>query len=502
MNFLSFFKRAQPEKGPAKESRDRKRPVSLRSLLGAARTGRLESSWDTNPVTADAYIFQHWKTLVARARNGCESYDHGRKYLQLVRDNVVGEGFVLSSTPRDFDGKKDKVAENAIERAFKKWSRKKNFDYTGANCRADFERLVAASIAKDGEVIILKHYGKSAGPWGFSVELIDPFLLDPTHYEKLPNGNIVRHGIEFGPDGGRPLAYWFIEQQEWQVGYTYTKERKRIEAKNVIHWFMTEMPGQKRGLPWTRTALWRMRMASGFEDAALTNARVSAGKMGFFKGGDDDIEDLEIDAEPGTFEDIGDRELQEWNPQFPNGETEPFLRAMHRSIAASLHVSYHNLSGDLTSVNFSSIRQGALDERGTWRALQNSMIENVVVPIFEDWLEYSLLKGAITLPNGRALPFEKIDKFQECSFTGKRWAWIDPRSEAAAAQILIDQKIRSRSEVIRELTNRDPSETWEEIAAENLEIEGLGLIIPRPAGQKPEPEGKESKDENSAEDEE
>ena len=64
------------------------------------------------------------------------------------------------------------------------------------------------------------------------------------------------------------------------------------------------MPAKKQ----KKCSLWRMRMLHGFEQSSMVNARVSASKMGFFQwregygpGSDEDGEDIQIDAEPGTF---------------------------------------------------------------------------------------------------------------------------------------------------------------------------------------------------------
>lgn len=244
-------------------------------------------------------------------------------------------------------------------------------------------------------------------------------------------------------------------------------------------------------------------MLSGFEDAAVTNARIGASKMGFFKDPDapEDDEPLEMDAEPGVFEDIGNRDLQQWAPQFPDQSIEPFVKALVRSVGAGLNVSYHNLANDLTSVNFSSIRQGALDEREVWKGLQNSFLGGVVVPMFEAWLEAALLNQIILVPTstGQAKPlkFERIEKYKAVTFTGRRWPWIDPASEQSANEKAVAQGFKSRSEVIRETSNRQPEDVWDELERESLELKKRGIVPLIPSGSvppdqnKPDPAAKE-----------
>lgn len=466
----------------------------IRPLTQAAGTGRLESSWETFPTTPDAQIYQEWRAIVTRSRKAAEEYDHFRKFQQLCRDNIAGpQGFNLNAQIRDPIGTMDTLASQAIETAYAQFSRRGNFDVTGMLSRSDAERLAIATWSTDGEVIVVVKRGPQY-PHGVAFQFIDPVRLDPIHYKKMSNGNYVRHGIEF-TDEGRPVAYHFKNYEEMQVGYLTSyqgQQYTRVDAQDVIHWFIPEKVGQKRGLPPGRTALWRMRMLSGFEDAAITNARIGAAKMGFFKDPDaaDDGEDLQIDAEPGVFENIGAREFVDWSPQFPETSIEPFIKAMVRSLGAGLNVSYHNLANDLTSVNFSSIRQGALDEREVWKGLQNSFCEGVVLPMFEAWLEVALLRQIITI-NGKPLKFERIDKYRAVEFTGRRWSWIDPAAEQAANEKAVAQGFKSRSEVIRETSTRDPEDVWDEIERENKELEKRKIVPLIPSGSVPpmDPQG-------------
>lgn len=488
MGLFDFFRSA-----PQQPKRRQPPATAIRSITQAAQTGRLESSWSTFPTTADSVVYQDWMATVARSRKAADDYDHFRKFVQLVRDNVAGpRGFNLNAQIRDPIGTMDTLASSAIEGAYETFSKRGNFDVTGTLCRSDAERLALSTWATDGEVIVIVRRGNQY-PHGIAFQFVDAVRLEPTHYEKLSNGNYVRHGIEMDADN-RPVAYHFRDYDEQQVGYISHSGSKytRIPAESVIHWFIPEKIGQKRGLPPGRTALWRMRMLSGFEDAAITNARIGAAKMGFFRNPDADENDsdpLEMDAEPGVFEDIGNREFKEWTPQFPETSIESFSKSILRSIGAGLTTSYHNIANDLTSVNFSSIRQGALDEREVWKGIQESFVAGVVLPMFERWLEVALLKQIITVPTSKEGPkplkFDRLEKYKAVTFTGRRWPWIDPASEQSANEKAVAQGFKSRSEVIRETSNRDPEDVWDEIERENAELAKRQITPLVPAGSTP-----------------
>ena len=467
--------------------------LNLSSILGqgmsqGAQTGRLESSWTVTPTTVDAQIYQEWNTLVARSQKAYKDFDHFRKFTGMVVDNVAGPvGFTLNANIKDPSGSVDELASEAIKHAYGIFSSKGNFDVTGQLTRTKLERLAMATWSQTGEFIVM---AKRSPKYlhGIAWQVIDPVRLDPLKYQKLSNGNHIRHGIEMDEDG-RPVAYYFKDYDEQEYGYIVSylgQSYTRVPAENVIHWFMPEVANQKRGLPPAAAALWRMRMLSGFEDAAITNARIGAAKMGFFKDPDsaDDEEDIQIDAEPGMFENIGNRELQQWSPQFPDQSIEPFMKALLRSIASSLRVSYHNLSNDLTSVNFSSIRQGALDEREAWKGIQTSFVDDVVKPMFEMWLETALLNQKILI-NGKPLKWERLEKYKAVKFSGRRWAWIDPSAEQTANERAVAQGFKSRSEVIRETSTREPEHVWDEIAAENNALKARGVVPLIPSGSVP-----------------
>lgn len=486
MAFFDFFKRKKPQPA-APPSAGRRMPNGKR-IFQAANSGRLEQSWSSTPTTVDSWIYQHWSTLVARAREQAENNDHARKFLQLCRDNIAGpNGFTLQAQVKDPNGQPDVLASTAIESAFEEFSKRKHFCVDKKTSRKAMERLIAVETMKTGEFIAVARYGKSLNRFGFAVQVIDPVLLDPAHYEDLANGNTIRHGIEFDSNGAA-VAYHFRRMDERQMGYVTGMSRSYdvVPAANVCHIFMLEAVGQKRGLTAMRTALWRMRMLGGFEDAALVNARVGAAKMGFFRDPEGDSEEeIPLEGEPGTFEDIGNRELVNWNPQFPEQSIESFTKSMLRSIASGLACSYNNLASDLTSVNFSSIRQGALDEREVWKGLQEMFIEQWCEWIYEKWLERALLANAITVAN-KPLKFERIEKYKQVSWQPRRWGWIDPASEMLANEKAIAMRIKSRSEVIAETTGRDSADVWEQINRDDQDMAKLN-VVPEPTAGAPAP---------------
>jgi capsid protein len=63
---------------------------------------------------------------------------------------------------------------------------------------------------------------------------------------------------------------------------------------------------------------------------------------------------------------------------------------------------------------------------------QEWFIDTFLEPVFRDWLQMALLMGAITMPNGSALPAAKIEKFSRHEWQARRWDWVDPKADTEA----------------------------------------------------------------------
>lgn len=455
-------------------------------MFAGAKSDRLTSDWMTHPVTAEWIIRQHQRVLVARSREQAANNDYAKAFIRMARQNIVGpKGVMLQARSRDDKGALDTLANQAIEAAWDKWGHRNNCDVSGQQSWRSIQAGAVQSAVKDGEFMLRKIYGKDAGPFGFALHVLDPQRCDPAYDQHdLPGGRFIRSGIEFN-QYGRPLAYHFSVQKESDASYDYSYAGHnfvRIDADEIIHGFLPEIVGQKRGLPWVATGLFRMKQLVGFEDAAIVNARIGASKMGVIKWrdghgpdlDDEELESFEMSAEPGEFPVLPEgAELQEWNPAYPSGEFAMFNKAMLRGIASGFGVLYNNLANDLEGVNFSSIRQGTLDEREHWKEMQEWLVETLVQPVFEAWLPRALLGGHIAV-KGRPLKPERIDRYADVSWQPRRWAWIDPRADVQAAVMSKNNLLQSPGQIIRE-GGRDPSDVWREIAADIAEMKAAGI---------------------------
>lgn len=486
MGIRDLFKRPAPETAPKK----RKTPylAPRRRGFSGAKIDRLTADWTATPKPINADIKRGLRILRARTRDQAQNNDHVRGFLRLLKSNVIGsQGITLQSRVQNRNNEGlDKLACDAIEADFTAWGKRGNADVTGRLSWKMIQNLYVETMARDGEVLIQFHPGFNNNRWRFALEFIDVELLDVTHNVTMKNGNEVVMGVELNKYK-RPVAYHLLSTHSAGSEHYQHNGRnyQRIPASRILHDFMVEWVDQVRGVPWVASGLQRLNMLNGYEEAELVAARTGSSKMGFFETdpefyaeyvGDevDDYGDTITDAEPGTFERLpAGMKFVAWDPQHPNAAFADFVKATLRGISSGLGVSYNSLANDLEGVNYSSLRQGALEERSAWMNLQSFVIESLCERVFAMWLPNALLAG-ISLPNGGTLRADDLDRYIKSSWQGRRWPWVDPQKEMVAHREAYDLKIRSRSEIIRE-QGRDPEDVWQEIAAENKRMEDLGL---------------------------
>lgn len=448
------------EQQAAREAKSK--PSGGRRSFDAAVINRLTASWKSTSNSIDMELRSDLDRLRIRARDLASNNDYVRKFLQLVSVNVVGpNGFGLQARVSDQPQRPDTAANDAIELAFARWSRKGQCDVTGRMSFADLQRAIIMAVARDGEALIRIVRGKQAvNSFGYALQLLDIARLDTQFNQAATEGrNAVIMGIEVN-EFGRPMAYHIFEAHPG--GAQGGRKRQRIDAVDILHVFKTDLPEQTRGFPWMHSAMLRLHQLKGFEEAAIIAARVGAAKMGFFTTPDGQLDGLADDkdadgeyvteAEPGTFAVLPNGvDFKPFDPDYPHQNYDAFVKACLRGIASGLGVAYHALANDLEGVNFSSIRSGTLEERDNWMTIQAWFVEAVLIPVFEDWLRMALLVQGIVLPNGSPLPVGKYDKFVEHLWQGRRWSWVDPLKDIQASKEAISAKLTSPQAVAAQM---------------------------------------------------
>jgi len=458
-----------------------------RSYNGA-NVSRLTSDWLSPTTTADEEIRRDLKKLRGRCRELERNNDYVRRYLDGMENNVLGaHGIGLQMKVMDQPGHPDRFANSAIEQAWGAWGKAANCTPTGKMTWRDFQRLALRSCARDGDVLVRMIRGYR-NPFGFALQIIEADRLDSEHNQALPDGNEIRMGVEVDPFG-KPVAYHILESHPGDTYAASYRKRQRIPANEIIHIFNQERISQTRGVPWMVSAMTRLQQLAGYEEAEVVAARVSSCKMGWLlkensEGytGEEDPADLNVlmEAEPGTIEELpSGMKFQEWNPSHPTTAYKDFVKTCLRGISAGLGVSYNMLANDLEGVNYSSIRAGVLEEREHFKKVQQWFTDTLVGPVFESWLESSILANQF--------PFNinRFDKMNAPQWKPRRWAWVDPLKDLQANVQAVEAGLKSRRSIVAE-SGGDVEDVFDQIAMDKQLAEEKGLAFGDDLKQQPE----------------
>ena len=454
-------------------------PATVARGFNAAAPHAALAGWTTGSTTNDAEIRNGLRTARARSRNSAQNDDHMRHFLRLVESNVIGRaGVTVQATPRRANGSVDAGLATRIEDLWAEQSERGHWSICGMHSRNGLDRLLTRLAAQDGEVLYRIHEGTPESPTGFAIELIDAEALDLEYNEVLANGNVVRMGVEM-TRRRRPVAYHLFQEPpqpyaSYKAGQT---RRVRVPAEDIGHLYLPEWAWQTRGMPWGVTAIRRMAMLEGYEDAAITAARQAASKAAQYRYDEwadpqslpaavredgllrQDIAAGQVDLPPYGMH------LEPLDWAWPNTEHGEFVKEALRGIASGLGVNYNTLANDLEGVNYTSLRHGTQIERDLWMLLQDWYIDWAVRPIYRRWLAYIVRSGRLARGNGAALDLSRLRDVQHARFQPRRWAAVDPVKDEQAAMMAVLLRRRSISSLIRQDGN-DPDEVWTELAAD------------------------------------
>jgi len=407
-------------------------------------------SWATSNLSANAEISANLAVLRARSRDLARNNPYAKKFLRMVKTNIVGKGVKLQNRAKFKNGSLDKRSNDLIEEAFKEWGKKGVCDVTGKFSFNDIQKLVSSQTALDGEILVRMVRGFD-NKYKFALQLIEADHLD-INYTDL-NRNIVM-GIEFDK-WNRPVAFHLFKRHPGdRYGYV-EQERVRIPANEIIHYFVPNRISQDRGVPWFAAILTDAYMINAYREAELVASRLSAAKGGFYIkppqeqyiGDTEDENGNPIqEIEPGMFEVLPDGwDFKPFDLQHPNSAYKDFEKAVLRAIASGLDVSYNYLANDLEGVNYSSIRAGVLDEREVWKELHKFFEEHFLNIVFENWLEMALLSGAIDIP------FREFSRVNKPSWQFRGWEWVDPLKDMQANILAIKAGLKTASDVVSQM---------------------------------------------------
>lgn len=422
-----------------------------RFFAGAANS-RFTEDWWAKALSADGQMRGSLKALRQRARQLHRDTPFAQRLAQLYRTHVIGPVGITLQSRLMAGARLDTPANDAIEMAWWTWGRDAS---VAGDTWCDVQDQYAIGMAIDGEFLARR----VLTPDGPRLQILDPDQLDEAHNVDLPDGARISMGVE-QDRYGRPIAYHISDGHPERARV----QRVRVPASEVVHIFRRLRPGQSRGVPPLAPVMLALKMLDGYQEAELIAARMGAAKSVYFtqdpeSGGSEAADDVHSSFEPGqqTILPPG-MNVVSVDPNHPNAGFDVFMKAVLRSVANGCGVAYTSLSGDLTAVNYSSIRAGLLDERDEWKALHRFTIEHLCAPVFAWWCQQAGLRGQLVTSLALRAPMA-------AQWQPRGWAWVDPLNDIQTLEREIALGINSRSAAAAE-RGRDFADLVPQIKAE------------------------------------
>lgn len=438
-------------------------PSPTHRALDAAGGGR---RWgDARAVTSSGAVHAAAATVAARAAHFALNDPRGARIVEVLVANIVGTGI----KPRSAHPSEPLRAR--LHRAWNAWT-----DHADAEGRGDYyflQTLAARDLVIFGEALFLLE--DEAGP---ALRRLHPEQLDRALTRRLDGGGVIVQGIEFDAFG-RIAAYHIRPVMPGDPLAGLALASTRVPAGGVLHIFRPLMPGQVRGLSWFAPVLLPAKELDALLDAMLVRAKVAAMHVGVVTAPDglpgyDSAQDggtLDVTLEPGAMPVLPPGRAIEFMDIPDQGGASTLLVETLRAIAIGAGITYEQLSGDYSKVNYSSERSAKLEFRGFIESIQHHiMVFGFCRPVWSRFIRAQVLSGTLSACTYLADPAA----FDVAKWLPPAWPWVDPQNEAAAAEIALRNHLRSRSEIIAE-RGYDAEDVDAEIAADAARLRALGL---------------------------
>ncbi len=456
--------------------------VGWNSVHEAAGSGRRSRVWNPGDPGAVSAMLATGNQLRVKSRDLVRRNAWAANAVDSFVSNAIGTGIKPQSLVDD-----PKFREK-VHALWWQW-----VEEADSNNLTDFyglQSLACRAMVEGGECLIRIRNRRQEDGLSVPIQLQ---ILEPEHLPLNLNtisasGNQIRSGIEFDALGRR-VAYHLYREHPGDPSLTVNgNDLVPVPAEEIVHLFRPLRPGQIRGEPWLSRALVKLNELDQYDDAELVRKKTAAMFAGFItrqspedqllgEGEADEMGVAMTGLEPGTLQVLEPGEDVKFSdPADVGGSYAEFLRVQFRAVAVAMGITYEQLTGDLSGVNYSSIRAGLLEFRRRCEAIQHGVIVHQMCrPIWRAWMDAAVLSGALTA-TGYAKSRQSARVWQAVKWIPQGWQWVDPEKEFKALQLAIRSGLMSRSEAISSF-GYDAETIDKEIAADNARADALGLVL-------------------------
>lgn len=441
----------------------------------AASNGRRTSGWNRSGADPNAVVGQAAANLRTASRDLMRNDSYGESILNTITSYTVGWG-IIGSPLKTWGTAQQRARAKLI---WDQWANSTQCDVEGRHNFYGLQKLALRSAAEGGEVLVRRRIRRPEDGLviPMQLQLIEGEYLDSSK-DRLLNevGRRQVQGVEFDAIGRR-IAYWlFRDHPGSSVNRGLASDR--IPAEEVQHIYKTLRPGQTRGIPWAANVLLRLKDFDDYEDATLMKQKIAAclavittdvdgSGPALGREGDTPTDgSLQLDyLEPGIIANIAPgRTITTVSPP-TNADHETYSKTVLRGVAAGLGITYEDLTGDYSNVNFSSARLARIRMWANildWR--WHMMIPQFCEPVWRWAMQLAAITDDVIQPDTPS------------SWTAPPLPMIEPDKEGLAYMRNIRAGITSLSEAQQE-RGWDPEELLNEIEKDLKALDSRGILL-------------------------
>ena len=398
--------------------------------------GRLNSHWRAINESAE-YTDRGSRDIVrARARDLERNSDIANSVIGAYKRNVVGAGYNLQARTGDEE------LNQKIEQLWKKWTKKINCDVTATQSFNQIMRMIERRKKVDGGILIHKVF-TTGGLLPFKLQCLEVDELDTSQTTPRKKGNRVIGGIEIN-EFNRAEGYWI---KQYDLEGMNLSQSVYIEAKDMIFVFTKDRPSQVREMSDLAPTVSRIRDTNEFMTAVSVKERIAAclsvfikqntpglgGRNGILDSGEKKYNYNGKTLTPGMIKYLnpGD-EVETVNPAGQATDATSFVKLQQRMIGAGQGISYEATSRDMSESNYSSARQGMIEDDLTYIEDKEEAME-VADEIYETFMISAVLAGQLEITDF----WRNKDKYMNHEWIQEPRRWIDPAKESNANKIAL-----------------------------------------------------------------
>lgn len=441
---------------------------------------RLNSGWVPFNATAEQTDQGQRDIIRARARDLERNSDLAEGIIGPLERNVVGTGIRVQAKIMNDDGTENEDLNRQIEELWKEWAKPRNCDVTGQQSIYEMQQMAVRRTAVDGGIFFTKAY-TDGGPVPLSLQAREVDELDTSMVSFAGmSGNRIVGGIELNKFN-KPVAYWF--KKFTPDGY-WTGESERIAAGKVVFLWKKKRPTQIREVSPLAKTLPRVRDVNEFIEAVSVKERILAclavfitkqNPTGVGRGAkiDDKSGYQQRTLAPGMIHELQPGEkIDAVNPSGQSSNAKDFISIQQRMAGTGQGLSYEAVSRDMSQVNYSSARQGLLEDQRTYGMWQQFLVEHFCEEIYTEFVISAVLAGQLNIPDF----WQNKKKYLKHVWISPGWSWIDPLKEVNANA----KALQTGQDTLARLC-AERGEDWRDVmkqrAAEMKLAQDLGLDI-------------------------